>query len=127
MFSTLVSSVLYPLSAVCTVIALKPSPGLVIRERRLRKHADEQMKVVTHQAKAQHLGEIHGTQPLDEGEKILLLSTIEVSLLGWLAQNHATAGVLLGLGAFLVAVAFAAGVVWVNLIVYRLIRKLREI
>ncbi len=36
-------------------------------------HADEQMEIVAHQAKAQHLGEIDRTEPLDEREEILLL------------------------------------------------------
>jgi len=59
------------------VIALKAGPNLVIRKLRFQMHAHEQMEVVAHQAKAQHLGEIDATESLDEGEQILLLHVSE--------------------------------------------------
>ena len=39
-------------SAVHAIVALKPGLDLIVRERRFRMHAHEQMKVVAHQAKA---------------------------------------------------------------------------
>lgn len=42
------------------------------------------------------------------------LIAIEVSLIGWLAQNYTNAGSLTLVGAFLTIVAAAVGIVWVN-------------
>ena len=42
------------------------------------------------------------------------LIAIEVSLIGWLAQNYTNAGSLTLVGAFLTIVAAGVGIVWVN-------------
>lgn len=42
------------------------------------------------------------------------LIAIEVSLIGWLAQNYTNAGTLTLVGAFVTIVATGVGIVWVN-------------
>ena len=55
------------------------------------------------------------------------LIAIEVSLIGWLAQNHTTARPLIVVGAFVTVVAIGLGTVWVNRTAFRRIRQLRDL
>src|SRR5258706_6397918 len=54
------------------------------------------------------------------------LIAIEVSLIGWLAQNYTTAQTLIVGGAFVTVVAIGLGIVWVNRTAFRRIRQLRD-
>jgi hypothetical protein len=55
------------------------------------------------------------------------LVAIEVSLIGWLAQNYTTARPLIVGGAFVTVVAIGQGIVWVNRTAFRRIRQLRDL
>ncbi len=55
------------------------------------------------------------------------LIAIEVSLIGWLAQNYTTARTLIVVGAFVTVVAIGLGIVWVNRIAFRRMRQLRDL
>lgn len=55
------------------------------------------------------------------------LIAIEVSLIGWLAQNYVTARPLIVVGAFVTVVAIGLGIIWVNRIAFRRLRRLREL
>jgi len=55
------------------------------------------------------------------------LIAIEVSLIGWLAQNHTTAQTLIVVGAFVTVVAIGLGIVWVNRTAFRRMRQLRDL
>lgn len=55
------------------------------------------------------------------------LIAIEVSLIGWLAQNYTTARPLIVVGAFIAVVAIGLGIVWVNRTAFRRIRQLRDL
>lgn len=52
---------------------------------------------------------------------------IEVSLIGWLAQNYTTARPLIVVGAFVTVVAIGLGIVWVNRTAFRRMRQLRDL
>jgi len=54
------------------------------------------------------------------------LIAIEVSL-SWLAQNYATAQILIVVGAFVTVVAIGLGIVWVNRTAFRRMRQLRDL
>jgi hypothetical protein len=55
------------------------------------------------------------------------LIAIEVSLIGWLAQNYITARPLIVVGAFVTVVAIGLGIVWVNRTAFRRMRQLRDL
>jgi hypothetical protein len=55
------------------------------------------------------------------------LIAIEVSVIGWLAQNYITARPLIVVGAFVTVVAIGLGIVWVNRTAFRRIRQLRDL
>ncbi len=55
------------------------------------------------------------------------LIAIEVSLIGWLAQNYTTVQPLIVVGAFVTVVAIGLGIVWVNRTAFRRIRQLRDL
>lgn len=55
------------------------------------------------------------------------LIAIEVSLIGWLAQNYITAQTLIVGGAFASVVAIGLGIVWINRTAFRRLRRLRDL
>jgi hypothetical protein len=55
------------------------------------------------------------------------LIAIEVSLIGWLAQNYTAARTLIVVGAFVTVVAIGLGIVWVNRTAFRRMRQLRDL
>jgi len=55
------------------------------------------------------------------------LIAIEVSLIGWLAQNYTTAQTLIVVAAFVTVVAIGLGIVWVNRTAFRRMRQLRDL
>jgi len=55
------------------------------------------------------------------------LIAIEVSLIGWLAQNYTTAQTLIVVAAFVTVVAIGLGIVWVNRCAFRRMRQLRDL
>ncbi len=55
------------------------------------------------------------------------LLAIEVSVIGWLAQNYTTTQPLIVVGAFVTVVAIGLGIVWVNRTAFRRMRQLRDL
>ena len=55
------------------------------------------------------------------------LLAIEVSLIGWLAQNYTTTQPLIVVGAFVTVIAIGLGIVWVNRTAFRRMRQLRDL
>ena len=56
-----------------------------------------------------------------------ILVAIDISLVGWLAQNYDSASVLLQTVCLVAVVVMTAGVVWVNRVAYRKIDELEEL
>ena len=56
-----------------------------------------------------------------------VLVAIDISLVGWLAQNYDSASVLLQTLCLVAVVVMTAGVVWVNRVAYRKIDELEEL
>jgi uncharacterized membrane protein YcjF (UPF0283 family) len=54
------------------------------------------------------------------------LIAIDVSLLGWLAQNYKSADDVLVLGAVVAVIVITAGVVWVNHAAFRRMKQLEN-
>jgi hypothetical protein len=56
-----------------------------------------------------------------------VLVAVDVSLLGWLAQNHANADTVLLVVGLVAIVVLTGGIVWVNRTAYRRIEELEEL
>ena len=56
-----------------------------------------------------------------------ILVAIDISLVGWLAQNYAHAPTLLQVVCSVAVVVITGGVVWVNRVAYRKIDELEEL
>jgi len=56
-----------------------------------------------------------------------VLVAVDVSLLGWLAQNYANANTVLLVVGLVAIVVLTGGIVWVNRAAYRRIEELEEL
>ena len=56
-----------------------------------------------------------------------ILVAIDISLVGWLAQNYDSASVFFQTVCLVAVVVMTAGVVWVNRVAYRKIDELEEL
>ena len=56
-----------------------------------------------------------------------ILVAIDISLVGWLAQNYDDAPIFLQIVCSVAAVVMTGGVVWINMVAYRKIDELEEL
>ena len=56
-----------------------------------------------------------------------ILVAIDISLVGWLAQNYDDAPIVLQILCSVAAVVITGGVVWINMVAYRKIDELEEL
>ena len=56
-----------------------------------------------------------------------VLVVVDVSLLGWLAQNYASANSILLVAGLLATIVLTGAIVWVNRAAYRRIEELEEL